>query len=40
MEEIMVTANLWKIETNTYSIQVNKVKPKQRKEIKQMFKGW
>lgn len=36
----MVTANLWKIETNTYSIQVNKVKPKERKEIKQLFKGW
>ena len=38
--DTMITANLWKIETNVYSIQINKVSAKHRKEIKQIFKGW
>lgn len=36
----MVTASLWKIESNTYSIQFNKVKPKERKVIFQLLKDW
>lgn len=36
----MITASLWKVEENTYSIQVNKVNPKHRNEIKQIFKDW
>ena len=36
----MVTVNLWKTETNTYSIQFNKVSPKQRKEIYKIVEDW
>ena len=36
----MVTANMWKIETNTYSIQFNNVKPKERKVILNLLNDW
>lgn len=36
----MVTASLWKIEADTYSIQFDKVKPKERKVIFQILKDW
>lgn len=36
----MVTVNLWKTETNTYSIQFNKVDSKQRKEIYKIVQNW
>ena len=38
--EKMVTANLWKIENDKYSIQFNRVKPKERKVIFEMLKDW
>lgn len=36
----MVTANLWKIENNTYSIQFNKVNPKDKKVIFKLLNDW
>jgi hypothetical protein len=36
----MATGNLWKVETNTYSIQVSEIDKKEKKEIKQIFKDW
>lgn len=36
----MVTANLWKIENDTYSIQFNKVRPKEKKLIFKLLSDW
>ena len=36
----MVTANMWKVETNTYSIQFNNVKRKERKVILELLEDW
>ena len=36
----MVTANMWKVETNKYSIQFNNVKRKERKVILDLLKDW
>ena len=36
----MATGNLWKVESNIYSIQVSEINKKEKKEIKQIFKDW
>lgn len=36
----MATASFWKVQDNKYSIQFNAVKPRERKVIVQLLKGW
>jgi hypothetical protein len=40
LEKKMVNATLWKTESDVYSIQFDRVKPKDKKEIKEIFKKW